>query len=123
MTNEKRMEFIQYFKDRAEGFDTYEETEGLLLNQGTYIATPHDEFAIDQDSPLWRKVYYPLFLQRAVEGVNTSLKGWFISQDCQGIRVYRDGDSYYPFNYDDYKNVDMAKEASLIYVWECEWNS
>ena len=73
----------------------------------------------DVDFDLWKNVYYPLFLQRVIEGIN--IKNLYIIQTNQWvIEVY--GHNYgllkqFDFN-EDYKTIDEAKEASIEYVYK-----
>lgn len=130
MATDKKIEIIKHFVDRADGFE-YEYVKDYYLDY-EYITTPDDSgysptehVTTEVDKDNWNKVYWPLFLQRAIEGVNRGLKGFFITADCQGLRVYGylgqhrvSNDTY--FNFDEYKSEDDAKLAALEWIMEKE---
>lgn len=62
----------------------------------------------------WKQAYYPLLLQRTIEGINT-LKDFEIIQTRSNVVVY----SEYPVQEFEIepKNEDEAKEQALKYIY------
>ena len=88
----------------------------ILPNNKCYkiIGTYTFECVPDYDS-----VYYPLFLQKCIEGVN-KIEGYFAQQmkDCI-IVIMEINDSIIDstdYDFKDYNSIDQAKEQALIYM-------
>ncbi len=119
------IEFIKWLCERAEGF-SYEIGSGINgIVVGKYaIFTEND---IKQNakrtftSRLWIPIYYPLLLQRAIEGVNNT-KGIFeIQQNVGDIQLYnRKTVGFIYFMLNEFKSADQAKESALEYIYEQE---
>lgn len=110
------VEFIKWLCVKAEGFDIdYFDKQDILCAPDTswyYFG--------DLKKNRVRNVYYPLLLQRAIEGVNKEgdvddsfiMTGGATIQIRDGILVTR---TFWIEN-----NIDQAKEAALLYIYEQE---
>lgn len=123
------IDFIKWMCEKAEGFSIEERTEGPLLLQGEAIRTEHDYFKLGQEPPLWRTIYYPLLLQRAIEGVNRKCSyqiddgwyGYYIEIGCNQISIHYPDEPYKLYDHlDTQKEIDQAKESALKYIYEQE---
>ncbi len=73
-------------------------------------------------------IYYPLLLQRAIEGINRAHRNFsdrypIIHIECYYIKeiekkIY--GEYVEEFNIDSFDSIDQAKEAALRYIYEHE---
>ena len=111
LTNEERIALIKWGCKYAEGFE---------LGHGRTVHNPSGYYDIVEMAN--HKNIYPLFLQRAIEGMNNTLKGYFLSQDSQGIVVwYHDKpDKITLFNDHDFDSIDNCKEFALKYIMDQE---
>ena len=99
---------------KPEEFNCYEDIDGLTL----VIGIKHETLFIDNNMVL-EEVFYPLFLQRCIEGINRkSLNGntWtYIETTINQIVVFDGEESYKPF---EDNSIDQAKEEALRYILE-----
>ena len=116
LTPEQIKKLIEIAK--PEGFNCYEDIDGLTL----VIGIRHETLFIDNNMVL-EEVFYPLFLQKCIEGVNRGYRDniqdrYFIDTDAESIDVWDEDDRTYPFcgNFRDYGTIDQAKEQALIYI-------
>lgn len=61
---------------------------------------------------------YPLFIQRVIEGINKNDE-YIIESNSQLINIYNihlDYDLVYQVDFDDYANIDQAKEQAIKYI-------
>ncbi len=117
-------DFIKWLCEKAEGFEeNYKNYLGAAkANTGLYVDTPHDSFKIGQNEPLWRNVYYPLLLQRAIEGVNRKFnksRNYRIRIDEIGVRVLDGWETELRY-WGTSPDIDRSKEHCLKYIWEQE---
>jgi len=120
------IDFIKWLIEYAKGFEwekrDYHELWYIKLNRRViYQATANNDmryFAEDED-------FYPLLLQRAIEGINLTEESDFdIDQygDCIEVGCYSDGnkDLVIPLGCPVKITFDQAKEEALKYIWEQE---
>ena len=113
------IEFIKWLVSYAKGFEYKEDNPHL------HIAIPtglQRTLVFWMDFQEWHKIYYPLLLQRAIEGINKTTVGTVIDQYCDYIEVTADkkdlkSDPYNQMFPEDI-GFDAAKEAALKYMWE-----
>ena len=107
------IDFIKWMVGYAEGFE--------IKNKG--ITMPNNDF-LDSEDIKDNPVYYPLLLQRAIEGYNAKDKKYiFIITNKRIIIVEPESGFNIPennFNFHDYTSIDEAKEQTLKYIWEQE---
>lgn len=122
--NSMSFDFIKWLTSKTKDFNVRYETyePPAQANSGWYCNTPHDSFKIGQDSPLWKKVYYPLLLQTAIEGINADGSEWIINMDWTEIKftTYPTRSEWQAFLYRAYDSIDLAKEAALKYIYKQE---
>ena len=121
------IDYIKFLASYAEGFET-DTIDGI-----TFLTIPNGNrnpikwFVANGDN--WQKIYYPLLLQRAIEGWN--IKNGIPS--TTGFVQYQDDIVYYQSNNrmktwkidqmtDEYDlmTFDQAKEEALKCIWEQE---
>lgn len=106
------IDFIKKCFDKAEGFE-YE--DGFILLPGPLNSRPWN----DIKSATFKEVYYPLLLQRAIEGINRDLKyPYKINTDHNNIEVY-----HHDMGMMDgwiLEDQDEAKEKALKYIFKQE---
>ena len=69
------------------------------------------------------KHYFPLLLSRAIDGVNSSVSLWKVSQHDHGIYTHRPGNTagrIKLFRYTVDRSYDDARLAALEWIWEKE---
>ena len=108
------IDFIKWMCEKAEGFRY--DGSGFISHSG---------WTFSGNSVRWESMYYPLLLQRAIEGVNRDQDKWRIIQTDSALRLY-DSDSGFTIPECIYKfskmSEDQAKELSLLYILEQEKN-
>ena len=109
----ENIELIKFMVSHAEGFEL---NGDQLIFPESGIET-FDEHLLTLR--VWELVWYPLLLQRAIEGVNRDLNNPYkINTEYNNIEVYhvRLGlmDGWIK------EDIDQAKEAALMYVREQE---
>lgn len=114
------IEFIKWMCEKAEGVSYWEResiNEAYIdFGQGT------TEYPIDCFDDEWEKVYYPLLLQRAIEGVNKTLDqdihvDWAPISEAWRAELFMYGCSVDLWHG---ATPDKAKEAALKHIWENE---
>ncbi len=116
------IEFIKKICEKAEGFKVgkHEGSHSMveLPNGKRFVITSNDFSIFIND---WIHTYYPLLLQRAIEGANKFHVGGFkitirdfdiIVQDYITSEIWR----IFAVNPD----IDQAKESALKYIYEQE---
>jgi hypothetical protein len=120
------IEFIKWLCDKAEVF-MFETGSGLSRVVMNIEYKPcFTTYHIHSRDHLWVNVYYPLLLQRAIEGVNLNhVVGCKITQADHDIivRDYITSEVFRIFRIayseSDYR-FDQAKESALKYIYEQE---
>ena len=102
------IDFIKWMVGYAEGFEF---KDGRLI----YYA-PEYEYMMFNDSPM-SHVFYPLLLQRAIEGINRDHEIEIV-QEAWCIALLKLGKALPDFEI--VGNPDQAKEAALKYIYEQE---
>ena len=100
--------FIKWMCDKAEGFRIYYGDVVLPTEQFSRIKALAEH-----------PCYYPLLLQRAIEGVNLEDGQFFINQNHAGIVVQDMFDYEIQFKALELDN-DAAKESALRYIYKQE---
>ncbi len=101
------IDFIKWMCEKAEGFNI---VKNRLRISGEKTFTECLLGYFD-----YAHVYYPLLLQRAIEGVNKEDSCFLIMQNHRGIYF----DTYKnPAVYKDYTSIDKAKKSALKYIYE-----
>lgn len=110
------IDFIKWLCDKAEGFVFYEYDEFDIE-----IETPCSENSFtDIGSLMANDAFYPLLLQRAIEGVNRESK-YTVNQYHNSIPVCKNGYAIsVPFDLECFDSNDKAKESALQYIYEQE---
>jgi len=112
------IDFIKWLCEKAEGFESFEDQEGLNIycnKWGSIVGNLS-----------FTEVYYPLLLQRAIEGVNLTSGVWIqilLTPDNGGSVAWKPfikSDNFQGLNGDLFLWVDQAKESALRYIWEQE---
>ena len=114
------VDFIKWMVGYAEGFEWNSKS----------VVTPHDIIVPGSNKSIWNNVYYPLLLQRAIEGIEKNydieiLAYWNKSGKCYESQVFDTEPLDIPLfkiTYTDYKTIDQAKEQALKYIYEQEKN-
>jgi len=126
------IEFIKWLVGYAEGFEL------SVMSIGDY--DPDPKYSVDiatstsigfgaiqglgdsHSYAVWHYIYYPLLLQRAIEGINKTTVGTVIDQYCDYIEVTTDKKDLKldPYNqmFPEDIGFDAAKEEALEYTWE-----
>jgi len=143
------IDFIKKCVEKAEGFGIVEEdgididfikkcvekAEGFIFRKGykdhNFLITPlkHlinlDNLTPDHPNILkWTREYFPLLLQRAIEGVNNlhlnDDKYPTILFDCYEIEIRYNKTEWKDksFHFDMFDSIDQAKESALKYVFK-----
>ena len=109
--------FIKWMVGYAEGFE-------LKMEQGTlHIKCPNlvyyginffNNYDLNVES-----IYYPLLLQRAIEGINRTNKYAFLAND-EKLLISKWNANVYELLWSDFNNEDQAKEQALKYNYEKE---
>lgn len=112
-----KIDFIKWMCERAEGYSW-----GVNI---TTVRCPDNRIyrfglTASIDSMAWERIYYPLLLQRAIEGINRIPSGDIavIQYPCAIKAGYKN--EWKVFFFPKYKSFDQAKEAALKYVYEQE---
>ena len=113
------IDFIKWMVSYAEGFEDYRPHEEEI---NFSIKIPLDNIFLQHrynhfETETWQKIYYPLLLQRAIEGINRDDEIEII-QEAWCIALLKLGKSL-P-NFEIVGNPDQAKEAALKYIYEQE---
>ena len=104
------LDFIKWMVGYAKGFELDED----------YLDSPGNEcWALESELNYvaWKEVYYPLLLQRAIEGINRDHEIEIV-QEAWCIALLKLGKSLPHFEI--VGNPDQAKEAALKYIYEQE---
>jgi len=113
------IELIKWGCQYAEEFEYKRSVMVKSLGFRDTIEAPDGNIMVyeDFDSKEWITLYYPLFLQRVIEGVNKNDNDIVIVQDDNIIAVVS-----YSFEkevtIEDSGTPDQAKEAALIWIME-----
>jgi len=72
-------------------------------------------------SDTWETIYYPLLLQRTIEGTNRE-EGYLIYQEYSEIRIEHNTDPEVDvyISFYDYQSIDQTKQAAIDYIYEME---
>lgn len=109
------IDFIKWMCKKADGFKS---PDGRTIYFGGSFVR------IDSD---YTKLFYPLLLQRAIEGVNKSKSIWFVLQDCSMVKVYPHAkealNHQIKYFYLEHMKPDKAKISALEYIYNQEKNS
>ena len=113
------IDFIKWMIGYGEGFEVI--TDDLLDFE---ISIPLDNILLQSwcnhfRTDMWKQIYYPLLLQRAIEGINRG-EGYLIFQDFSEIRIEHNDNNGFEKYYDYGYGIDQAKEAALKYIYEQE---
>ena len=116
-TMENDIDFIKWMVEKAEDWEMMGKDKRWHLS---YLLGDW----IDNKSLVYTEVYYPLLLQRAIEGISIgSNSEWLIVQEWSLIRVRtypKYTKEWKSFDYRAYQSLDQAKESALRYIWEQE---
>lgn len=115
------IDFIKWMCEKADniGYDHEFGKDHIIF--GNYAIYNLQDPAFDLNEADWAYVYYPLLLQRAIEGVNKSNGRLDIEQDKSMIRICDNKNSITNrCTLDKYDSIDAAKEAALMWVFEQE---
>ena len=107
------LDFIKWMVGYAKGFELDED----------YLNSPGNKcwaLEFELNYVAWKEVYYPLLLQRAIEGINNS-ENYDIVQTRSNIVTYGYYKNPEPVYFElEPKLPDQAKEAALKYIYEQE---
>ena len=102
---------IKWMTGYADGFEWIDNKRGCQLKapDGRYLTI---KFIMNY------RVYYPLLMQRAIEGINRE-EGYLIFQNFSEIRIEHNDNNGFEryYSFDDI-TPDQAKEAALKYIYE-----
>lgn len=128
---EQRIKLIPWGCEYAEGFAykkkyvnsgvVKEYIQRPITEELKYILRPNKVGDMSIISFAKDLIYYPLFLDRVIQGINKIKGGMFIMQDCEGLAVYEYGKNTYSgrqFYISEYGSIDQARESALIWVME-----
>jgi len=105
------IDFIKWMVGYAEGFEF---KDGRLI----YYA-PEYEYMMFNDSPM-SHVFYPLLLQRVIEGIN-KFEDYDIIQTRSNVSVFGYAKNQEPKHFEsEPTKEDQAKEQALKYIYEQE---
>ena len=114
-------EFIQWLANYADGFSNRkvpDKSSNFAINvpkEHTFLEYKYGHF----DTEIWYNLYYPLLLQKAIEGINKE-EGYLVFQDFSEIGIEHsynlDINEY--FNFKDCGSIEKAKEEALKFIWE-----
>ena len=112
------IDFIKWMCDKAEGFGV-----DLYCGKDT-IESPDDNwfFLGGRKNKQFKNTYYPLLLQRAIEGVNLDNSKYYIGQSYFGVGVYLLSQELLKL-YEVIETqmlLDKAKKSALMYIYEQE---
>ena len=120
MTKEQRIELIKWSCENgyADGFGPIE-TEPRLMCK-VPVSSNHlcSEHIYIEDCAFWDNIYYPLFLQRTIEGINRIFEEWRITQTNSLVLAILKEESGDAFMLKNYPTIDQAKESALLYIME-----
>ena len=110
-------DFIKWLVGYAEGFGLKE--KGWIETPGLYGYDFELHSNDNWINPIdWKKIYYPLLLQRAIEGITNSVSPFFMAQNCDFIIAYEyGGKNYNHFSIIKF-GIDEAKKQALKYIYE-----
>ena len=117
------IDFIKWMCEKAEGFE-WEVGSGLeAVKVGTASIFTENDISGNRKAclaaRLWEPIYYPLLLQRAIEGVNRTDKTYTIEiTEMVCVFEYLPEDDGIWFN--DAKSIDEEKESALMHIYEQE---
>lgn len=127
------IEFIKWKIEYSEGFEYYKNTDIVKTPDGSMFALSRVYDSINADyETIWNTVYYPLLLQRAIEGVNQQSEDVTIYANnlCIWIRYknseYYEEKSFYFIDGVDrlgselFDGTDQAKESALNHIYKQE---
>jgi len=112
------IDFIKWMCDKAEGFE-WSEDQTISIPSGDWFFQNQGVM----DKVEWKHVYYPLLLQRAIEGVNKEgVYNICLMSDCISVEwpLMTTWENATNFCYDEYGSIDVAKDSALRYVYEQE---
>lgn len=113
-------EIMNWGCDFADGFKISENGKTIYCPDGPYnLEKLLKEHTFDY-LPKWNLVYYPLFLQRVIEGINRAFDNdtirYSIIMDGTVIQVYDLENTCITEEYND-EPIDQAKEEAVKYVF------
>ena len=119
----KKIDFIKWMGGYTEGFfiiDRYKLDEWTVEVQSKKHSNMYSWCRIDFDYVEWNEVFYPLLLQRAIEGINRKHDLWVILQWNSAykkwdINVIKEFECLFT---ELNENPDICKEAALKYIFE-----
>lgn len=115
-------EYIKWLVSYAEGFEISMVRNRTIEMIDICGLVSYGLNTLDRSPSLapWENAYYPLLLQRAIEGINRKHK-WEIAQFHDRIYVSdRDKTEGTPYRFVNYKSIDDAKNQALEYVYKRE---
>ena len=122
----KDIEFIKWMCEKAEGFQWSSDYDTIAIRIVQKLSTEKQYtlgINIDNELPQFEILFYPLLLQRAIEGVNRESK-FTVNSYFESIAVCKNGDAIsVPFDITCFDSIDKAKEATLLYIYEQEANN
>lgn len=123
MTTKEDIDFIKWMCDKAEGFTFKTDPVGgreYHIVRYEHTSDQKYDFVINP-LPIDHWSYYPLLLQRAIEGVNKPSEGFFITQTCDEVFIYHfmEVTQSEHFKLED-MTEDQAKESALKHIYEQE---
>ena len=117
------IDFIKFLVGYAEGFEWYEKDDTLEYQDifGCYLSDLNTEHWLLNYGIFWNKIYYPLLLQRAIEGINLSKSEYEVDLINGLVEVCKEEYSareWLPTT--EGITYDQAKEQALKYIYEQE---
>jgi len=110
--------FIKWMVEYANDFENdgdfirYKKTKDYFLEEHIFMT----------NNVYWSELYYPLLIQRAIEGINREKGIYLITQNFANVwiehNICDDFEEYFSFS--DYESIDKAKEQALKYIFEQE---
>ena len=124
------IDFIKWMCEKAEGFSLRSEDSPNKGDFSITIPLPNTflcSWCNHLRTDLYKTIYYPLLLQRAIEGVTRShaekSTRYWIEISYDSIEVYDSDDNTITANlyFNEFQgDIDQAKEAALKYIYEQE---
>ena len=123
-TRMNEVDFIKWMINYADGFSCCDMFTGY---NEQYIIKYKDFKTVEIGSREWNKIYYPLLLQKAIEGIkkitNYNVDVYFntVNELYESqLWIYKQFENV-PVNLSNgYESIDQAKEEALIYIYEYE---
>lgn len=118
------IEFIKWLYDKADGFSLRSESDIDIFDFSINVPLPNtflQSWTNHFRSDHWKHLYYPLLLQRAIEGVNNGTN-FLIIQQWAVIKIgtYPKFSEWKTIQFCNYDSIDQAKESALKYIYEQE---